>query len=164
MKRRGTKYPSNYVRASSFFYDEHPIATDGEWEMYAPSTWESAVSVASLGGEKARWCFAYSGNDYYFNAYTKKGPLYIFVNPSTGEKYASHPATKSWFYDAKDREIGYRALTKFLDEHPNFIVADFEDILRDAARNGWKGTWMDNTSDDDSDDGSDFTPRFASDF
>lgn len=33
MKRRYTKYPSNYVKASRFVYDEMPIAKDGDWEM-----------------------------------------------------------------------------------------------------------------------------------
>jgi hypothetical protein len=139
---------STDIYASFYANDEIPLATDGEWELWSPATWEGVQKIASIGGNKARWCFAYSGNDRYWRTYTDKGPLYIFVNTATGEKYASHPATKSWFYDDFDREQGLKALTKFLDEHPKFIVKDFQKLLQDSARNGWKGTWLDKGADE----------------
>ena len=134
---------STDIYASFFANDAIPRATDGEWEMWTPATWEGAQEIASIGGNKANWAFAYSGNDHYWRAYSDRGPIYIFVNTATGEKYASHPATKSWFYDEADREQGLKVLTKFLDDHPKFIVDDFEDLLRESARNGWEGTWLD---------------------
>jgi hypothetical protein len=53
------------------------------------------------------------------------------VNKNTGEKYASHPATESWFFDEKDINLGKEALEEFLDEHPRFIINEFQDLLRD---------------------------------
>lgn len=130
--RRFTKYPSNYVRASFYANDVIPVARDGEWEMYSPVTYKAC---RKLGGD-THWYVACS-DPRWFDVYAAKGPVYIFINKSTGEKYASHPATKNWLMDVKDRNLGEEALASFLDEHPNFVINEFKDLLMDYGRNGW---------------------------
>jgi len=149
MKRTFTKYPSNYVRATKFFYDDTPVTTDGSWKLYMPATFEAAKSLAKMGGTTAIWDTSYT--PYYFDTYMEKGPLFIFVNTSTGEKYQSHPATRSWLYDANDRNLGKQALIDFLDSHPNFA-----DVF---AGQGYDFFYVK----DDPEYG-DINPRFASDF
>lgn len=132
MKRTFTKYPSNYVRASFFMNDEVPLARDGEWTMYSPTTFDACAKLS----EGSSW--ATGIDERYFNQYVNKGPLYIFVNESTGEKFQSHPATGSWFYDENDVKLGKQALGEFLDEHPKFIKNEFRDLLMEYGRNGFK--------------------------
>ena len=146
MKRRFTKYPSNYVRASFMFTDEHPIATEGEWEMWEPATFDAMRQLAS----GTRWATAY--DKYYFDTYMNYGPLYVFINNTTGEKYMSNPESKSWLYDADDRSLGKQALIDFLDSHPKFA-----DVFAAAGYDFFYVT-TDTPSEED------FTPRFASDF
>ncbi len=111
------------------------LATDGEWELWQPTTWEASIYLAGLGGQKATWVNAYSGDDRWFRYYADKGPFYVFINKSNpAEKYQSHPATKSWFFDAKDRNLGEQALIDFLDEHPAF--ADFFEVEDDVEACG----------------------------
>jgi hypothetical protein len=110
--------------------DSKLLATDGEWELYTPESWESAVYLGSLySDEKARWATSNYSDSHWFDHYNKYGPLYIFVNKSTGEKYQSCPATGSWFFDTYDRNLGEQALCDFLNEHPNFIIDDFAEVL-----------------------------------
>ena len=135
--RHFTKYPSNYISAASETSGAAMrkkkkeiaqkakegaklLATDGDWELYTPTTWEAAVYLTSELGDRAVWDTGYMGDNIYFERYSAKGPIYIMINRNTGEKYQSQPATKSWFYDAKDREKGEQALIDFLDEHPAF--------------------------------------------
>ena len=105
------------------YTDKKFIAEDGEWECWQPLTYEGSISLARTGGSKAKWCTAYEGNDYYWNSYTKRGPLYIFLNTTNpAEKYQLHIPSNSW-YDIDDRSIGMNAFYKFLDEHPGFAEA-----------------------------------------
>lgn len=147
--RHFTKYPSNYVRASFYADDAVPVR-DGEWEMWRPVTYEKVCELAELGGEKAVWDIAYDKR--WFDNYTKKGPIYIFVNKSTGEKYASHPETKAWFFDADDRNRGKEVFMSFLDEHPKFADA--------LGRDGYDYFYVSRSAAP----GETVTPRFASDF
>lgn len=139
--RKFTKYPSNYVRATSYFYDETPVATDSEWELYAPATHEACRKLAG----DTSWDFA-ARDPYWFDRCINRGPIYIFINKNTGEKYASCPAIDSWFYDAYDRNLGKQALGEFLDEHPKFVIGEFKDLLDEYGRNGW--TWDTGETDD----------------
>jgi len=102
------------------------LATDGDWELWTPKTFDGAMWLTNIRGkystgDKAVWDIGYQGNgDRYFEYCSARGPIYIFINKSTGEKYISHPGTKAWFYDANDRPLGEQALIDFLDEHPAF--------------------------------------------
>ena len=111
--------------------DKKFIAEDGEWECWQPLTYEGSISLARTGGTKASWCTAYEGNDHYWTSYTKRGPLYIFLNTSDpGEKYQLHIPSKSW-YDINDRSKGMNAFYEFLDNHPNF--AEYFDYKTDPS-------------------------------
>ena len=137
MKRSFTKYPSSVQAASetsgaamrrkkrefenSAKEGAKLLATDGEWELWTPETFEASVYLARKGVSRddwARWDTAYEGGgDYYFNWFTKKGPLYIFINKSNPkEKYQYHAETNS-FYNQYDRQSDFDS---FICEHPAF--------------------------------------------
>lgn len=94
------------------------LATDGDWELWTPNTFEASVYLAGRGGDKARWDTAYEGQgSRWFDIYTERGPLYIFIKTSDpSQKYQYHPATDS-FYDKYDRQADFDS---FIDEHPRF--------------------------------------------
>ena len=131
MKRKFTKYPSNYVGATSetsgaamrrnkkeAAASAELLATDGDWELWTPHTFEASIYLAGLGGKKAVWDTAYEGNgSYYFDHFTKTGPLYIFINKNNPEeKYQYHKETNS-FYNQDDRQADFDS---FICEHPAF--------------------------------------------
>jgi len=104
--------------------DKKLLAKDGKWELWQPLTYEGSISLAQYGGEKAKWCTAYSGDDRYWKRYSKRGPLYIFINiDDPKEKYQSSPSTGSWFYDFNDNELGENRFLDFLNNHSPFAKA-----------------------------------------
>lgn len=138
--RKFTKYPSNYVGAASETSGAAVrkqrragkegaklLATDGEWELWTPETFEASIYLAGEGGKKAYWDTAYEGNGpRYFDYYTEKGPLYIFINKNNPEeKYQYHEETNS-FYDFKDHRADFDS---FICEHPAF--ADYFGVACD---------------------------------
>lgn len=116
------------------------LVSDGPWEVYTPKTLEGSIALAEMGCDKskpykypqadddnlkARWCTAAS--DYYYNRYTREGPLYIFINRNDPiNKFQSCPASESWWFDKYDREQGRDAFFNFCDEHP--AIKEFFDI------------------------------------
>lgn len=116
--------------------DKEFLAQDGVWELWKPLTHAGSVALSEVGGDKARWCTAYAGNDYYFNHYTKNysdGNLYIFINTSDpSEKYQLHFDSNSW-YDRNDTSLGMNNFYQFIADKPvfsNFFkVEDFDGIL-----------------------------------
>ena len=76
------------------------VYEDNEWVVYVPHS----HTAARRGGEGTRWCTA-SEDDFYYNMYSKQGPLYINVRKSDGAKYQFHFETDQ-FMDANDDPIG----------------------------------------------------------
>ena len=72
---------------------------DDEWIVYVPHS----HAAARRGGEGTRWCTA-SENDYYYNMYSKQGPLYINIRKSDGAKFQFHFGTGQ-FMDANDKSV-----------------------------------------------------------
>lgn len=72
---------------------------DDEWIVYVPHS----HAAARRGGEGTRWCTA-SENDYYYNYYSKQGPLYINIRKSDGAKFQFHFESVQ-FMDADDNHI-----------------------------------------------------------
>ena len=98
--------------------DKKFLVEDGVWEVWQPLTYPGSISLAREGGTKAEWCTAYEGDDYYYNRYTRQGPLYVFLNTSDPkEKYQLHFESHSW-YDIKDNSLGLNAFYRFCSEHP----------------------------------------------
>ena len=76
------------------------VYEDNEWVVYVPHS----HSAARRGGEGTHWCTA-SEDDFYYNMYSKQGPLYINVRKSDGAKFQFHFETMQ-FMDADDDPIG----------------------------------------------------------
>ena len=72
---------------------------DDEWLVYVPHSY----AAARRGGEDTHWCTA-SENDYYYNYYSKQGPLYINIRKSDGAKFQFHFESVQ-FMDADDNHI-----------------------------------------------------------
>lgn len=101
--------------------DAELLATDGSWELWTPHTFEASIYLARKGADRdhwARWDTAYEGNgSWYFDQFSKKGPLYIFINKADPiDKYQYHAETNS-FYDWDDRPADFES---FICEHPAF--------------------------------------------
>ena len=96
--------------------DLEKVYEDDEWVVYVPHS----HSAARRGGAGTCWCTA-SENDYYYNIYSKDGPLYINVRKSDGAKFQFHFETKQ-FMNADDqlaklRDIGLtEGIAKFYDK------------------------------------------------
>ena len=75
------------------------VYEDDEWIVYVPHS----HAAARRGGEGTRWCTA-SENDYYYNYYSKDGPLYINVRKSDGAKFQFHFESDQ-FMDSDDEPI-----------------------------------------------------------
>ena len=75
------------------------VYEDNEWIVYVPHS----HAAARRGGEGTRWCTA-SEDDFYYNMYSKQGPLYINVRKSDGAKYQFHFETDQ-FMDANDEPV-----------------------------------------------------------
>lgn len=112
--------------------DKKFLVNDGEWEVWQPLTYAGSISLAREGGHKASWCTAYEGNDHYWQSYTSKGPLFIFLNTSNpDEKYQLHLQTNSW-YDIDDRSQGMDAFYDFCAQHPK-IGKFFKVYVKDGV-------------------------------
>lgn len=117
--------------------DYRVIAREGDWTVYSPKTWPGSIALAYMGVDKtqdfternpdnmkATWCTAGESNDHWYQHYTAKGPLYIFINKTDPiNKWQSCPGAalageSAWFFDKRDREHGKQAFFNFLDEHP----------------------------------------------
>ena len=75
------------------------VYEDNEWLVYVPHS----HAAARCGGEGTRWCTA-SENDYYYNCYSKQGPLYINIRKSDGARFQFH-FESSQFMDANDKPV-----------------------------------------------------------
>ena len=82
--------------------DLEKVYEDNEWVVYVPHS----HAAARRGGEDTHWCTA-SENDYYYNIYSKDGPLYINVRKSDGAKFQFHFETDQ-FMDADDQLVKLR--------------------------------------------------------
>lgn len=79
--------------------DLEKVYEDDEWVVYVPHS----HAAARRGGAGTRWCTA-SENDYYYNYYSKHGPLYINIRKSDGAKFQFHFESDQ-FMDADDNSI-----------------------------------------------------------
>ena len=84
--------------------DLEKVYEDDVWVVYVPHS----HAAARRGGEGTHWCTA-SEDPYYFNRYSKDGPLFINVYKSDGEKFQFHFETNQ-FMDADDEPVGLKEL------------------------------------------------------
>ena len=103
------------------------VYEDEKWEVWIPKDYESSCKLAT----NTEWCTGPSshGNDYYYNMYTGKGPLYININKNDNDiKYQFHFPTHQYM-DEYDKPIN---LAEFLNEKgnegiKNFYVSDLKE-------------------------------------
>ena len=79
--------------------DLEKVYEDDEWVVYVPHS----HAAARRGGECTHWCTA-SENGYYYNMYSKQGPLYINIRKSDDAKFQFHFESDQ-FMDANDKPV-----------------------------------------------------------
>ena len=84
--------------------DLEKVYEDDEWVVYVPHS----HAAARRGGAGTRWCTA-SENDYYYNMYSKQGPLYINIHKSDGAKFQFH-FESGQFMDADDDPVSLKEI------------------------------------------------------
>lgn len=80
--------------------DVQKLYEDAFWLVIVPKSYETSC----YWGHNTAWCTAYKDTKSYYYDYVSKGPLYININKSNGEKYQFHFETKS-FMDEDDMKI-----------------------------------------------------------
>ena len=84
--------------------DLEKVYEDDEWVVYVPHS----HAAARRGGAGTRWCTA-SENGYYYNMYSKQGPLYINIRKSDGAKFQFHFESDQ-FMDADDDPVSLKEI------------------------------------------------------
>lgn len=99
--RQQLRQTQKAVRNTDIEKDAELVYMDRDWEVWVPKTYEASCKL----GQGSEWCTASTSNDYYYNWYTSKGPLYINILRSNPEdKYQFHFETGS-FMDADDNSV-----------------------------------------------------------
>ena len=106
--------------------DLEKVYEDDEWVVYVPHS----HAAARRGGEGTHWCTA-SENDYYYNMYSKDGPLYINIRKSDGAKFQFHFESNQ-FMDADDDPVSLKeiGLSEGIIDFYNQINPIFDAILK----------------------------------
>ena len=104
--RQQLRQTQKAVRNTAIEKDAELVYMDRDWEVWVPKTYEASCKL----GQGSEWCTASTSNDYYYNWYTSKGPLYINISRSNPEdKYQFHFETGS-FMDADDNSVRLDAI------------------------------------------------------
>lgn len=101
--------------------DLEKVYEDSKWVVYIPHTYAASRKI---GGD-THWCTASSDN-YYFNMYTKQGPLYVNIRKSDGAKFQFHFPSHQ-FMDANDEKVRLNNIkfSKGLKEFYSNQIPDF---------------------------------------
>ena len=73
---------------------------DSIWKVVIPKSYEASC----YWGQGTEWCTATRENSYWYNTYSKQGPLFININKQTGDKYQFHFESEQ-FMDKDDFSI-----------------------------------------------------------
>jgi len=86
-------------------YKQFYIGTVDGFNVYKlPQGKEELYNTSCDLGSGTEWCTATGQTRKHFDSYIKAGPLYIFLNPATGEKYQFH-YERAEFRDKKDNRV-----------------------------------------------------------
>ena len=120
------------------------VYEDGAWVVYVPHSHEAS----RRGGEGTHWCTA-SENPYYYNMYSKQGPLYINLRKSDNAKFQFHFETMQ-FMDSNDNSVRLNTvgLSTGITEFYSKINMVFGFLLRydyvDTFSNGYAKVGLNN--------------------
>ena len=119
------------------------VFEDKQWIVGIPHTHESSM----LFGEDTSWCTT-SSRDYYYNHYSRQGPLFINLNKENGDLYQFHFESEQ-FMDSDDHSIDFgdfcsenNDLEKFYHNYIDKKVGNpkqkIEEVLSDTQKlNDW---------------------------
>ena len=119
---------------------------DADWQVWIPKSYEASCKL----GRGTKWCTASTENSYYYNNYTRSGPLFINIfkkNPD--EKYQFHFESSSYM-DAEDSEID---IVDFLKSEPGLYqfytkrLAKIFDLPEDPEAKATVVLWTDDIED-----------------
>ena len=106
-------------------YKEFLIGSVDGFNVYKlPKRRKDLYGTSCELGSGTEWCTATGNTQKYFNSYIWKGPLFIFINPSSNEKYQFSYETNS-FMDKNDMPISTNInnLFKFIEnQEPQYTA------------------------------------------
>ena len=111
--------------------DLEKVHEDNEWLVYVPHS----HAAARRGGEGTHWCTA-SENDYYYNIYSNRGPLYINIRKSDGAKFQFHFECNQ-FMNADDEPVRLNKIG--LSEGVVDFYAKIDPIFKFRLKFDWIG-------------------------
>lgn len=105
------------VQKTDITKDAEKVYEDSSYEVWVPHTYEASCKL----GQGTSWCTATTNSDYYYNYYSKQGPLYIIIEKGYPEiKYQFHFPSNQ-FMNADDESI--EPFSELFDLNPN--LAEF---------------------------------------
>ena len=117
-------------RNSDMEKEADKVYEDDKWIVWIPRTYAASCKL----GQGTEWCTASTENDFEYNKYVKKGPLYIIINKKNPqEKYQFHFQTKQ-FMNRDDFEID---INEFLNSERNlynFFVTRYPNDIIDLSK------------------------------
>jgi len=79
--------------------DEIVVAASfGDWVVLIPETYKASIVL----GDGTSWCVSDPENDWYYERYTKDGPLYLIFDTKSGKRFMAHKESQS-FMDIEDK-------------------------------------------------------------
>ena len=105
--------------------DAKKVYEDKDWEIWIPLTYAASCKL----GQGTTWCTASTEDDYYYNYYSKEGPLYIIINKKDPEKKYQFHIESRQFMNAEDEE---ESLLKFFVDNMG-LFKYFNSVMPDSA-------------------------------
>lgn len=121
----GQKDVSNREQKRELKKGAERVLEDNRWLCITPKTKEAAVYY----GANTKWCTSAENNNM-FDDYNRRGPLYIFIDKVSKEKYQFHAQSLSFMDEFDNPAIPAQVLD---EEMKDFVLQKIEAAMRDES-------------------------------
>lgn len=104
--------------------DADLVFSSSSWEVWVPKTYEASCKL----GRGTTWCTASTESNYYYNNYTKDGPLYINLSKNSDDKFQFHFPSRQYM-DKDDKEI---YISDFLEKNKDLKDFYYDTIAKEV--------------------------------
>lgn len=99
--RQKLRQTQTNVHNTNLTTDAEKVFENSIWEVWVPHTYEASCKL----GQGTKWCTASTSSDYYYERYSKEGPLYILIDKYDRTiKYQFHFPSNQYM-DSEDDSI-----------------------------------------------------------
>jgi hypothetical protein len=145
-EKKVLEFYDNSSKAKMSQNDIEMIYDENGWKVFIPKTFGAASKLSRLNGKKIPWCTA--ADEDMFIHYTKRGPLYCFINEGKSLAFQFNGKTKAMdkkdkYFEAidfKDKEDEPRET----DTNDEIVKTVFENIPRNVLERIFGTTVADN--------------------